>query len=179
MSEVKDKPLHLLNDSVCTSFDPFVRKQLMSSLTMSWIATMTDGSLVYGDYERQGYEKCWERFKKHCFKTNTTPTSIKLHMLGCPAVEFFSDPDGLDGFSISRGVAREQSMSGDFKDYQSLTVSLLNKNCKHIDIRKFVWPLNDFEELQGKRKLTKVNIEQLIFKNESEKREKVQKYLNG
>lgn len=167
------------NDEVCTSFDPFVRQQLMSSLTMSWTALMTDGTIVYGDYERPGFEKCWTRFTRYCDLSNTVPKNIRLHMFGCPQVEFFEDLNGLDGFSIVRGVAREQSMNGSFKDYQSLTVSLLDENCEHINVRKFVWPVNDFEELSGKRGLTKANIGQLIFKNESEKRQKVQEYLNG
>ncbi len=175
----EDDSLIFLDDAACTSFEPFVRQQLMSSLTMSWTALMTNGAIVYGDYERPGYLKCWTRVEKYCRRNNTTPKNIRLHMFGCPEVEFFSDPDGLDGFSIVRGVAREQSMSGEFKDYQSLTVSLLSENCEYIDIRKFVWPLNDFEELEGRRILTKANVEQLIFKNESKKRKKVQEYIDG
>lgn len=167
-----------LSDEVCTSFDPFIRQQLMSSLTMSWTALMTDGTIVYGDYERPGFQKCWTRFEKYCKQSNTVPKNIRLHMLGCPKVEFFNDPNGLDGFSIVRGAAREQSMNGNFKDYQTLTVSLLESGCEYIHVRKFVWPVNDFEELEYKRKLTKKNIEQLIFKNESEKRQKVQEYIN-
>ena len=168
-----------LNDGICTSFDPFVRHQLSNLLIMGWTALMTDGTIIYSDYERPGYERFWKRFEKHCNKTCTVPKSIKLHMFGCPSVEFFNEPNGLDGFSVVRGVAREQSMNGDFKDYQSLTVSLLGKNCDHIDVRKFVWPLNEFEEFSGKRVLTKANIQQLIFKNESEKRQKVQEYIDG
>lgn len=179
MPEGKHDPTLFLDDSVCTTFDPFVRNQLTTNLLMSWTLLMTDGTVIYGDYERPGFLKCWDRLEKHCLKNNTTPVSIRLHMFGCPTVVFFDDPDGLDGFSITRGVAREQSMNGDFKDYQSLTVSLLHKSCQNIEYKKFVWPLNDFEELQGVRKLTRANIGQLIFKNGSTKREKVQEYLDG
>jgi len=179
MSEDNDESLIFLDDEVCTSFDPFIRHQLSHVLSMGWTALMTDGTIVYSDYERPGYEKFWTRFEKYCSRTNTAPKNIRLHMFGCPSIEFFNDPDGLDGFSVTRGVAREQSMNGNFKDYQSLTVSLLHKECKHIEFKKFVWPLNEFEELEGSRVLTKTNISQLIFKNDSGKREKVQEYLDG
>jgi hypothetical protein len=101
-------------------------------------------------------------------------------MFGQPQHVFWEDENGLDGFSILRGVARDQSM-GNFRDFQFLSVSKLSKNCDYIAVKKFIWPLgNEIEPLQENRNLTLKNVEQLIFKYDSEKikHPEVQKYLN-
>ena len=81
-----------------------------------------------------------------------------------------------------RGVAQDQAVDGSYsKSYQTLTVSLLKDDCSEIDVRKFVWPHNEFEERVSTRKLTKQNLKRMIFKNGSEKRKhpQVQECLNG
>lgn len=101
-------------------------------------------------------------------------------MFGMPEVVFFEDENGLDGLSVCRGAAREQSMAGSFRDFQFLSVSLLDQECDYVEVRKFVWPLNDYEQLESKRLLTVNNIKQLVFKHESKKlkNEKVYKHLD-
>ena len=101
-------------------------------------------------------------------------------MFGMPEAVFFEDENGLDGLSICRGSAREQSMSGLSKDFKFLTVSLLDEGCDYIDVRKFVWPENDYEQLESKRLLTRNNIKQMVFKSDSKKinNEKVFKHLD-
>jgi hypothetical protein len=165
---------------VCTTFDPYMKKICHNDLVMSWSCELSDGTVVYGDYDRPEYESCWERFKNHCSENKLIPTKISVYMFGAPKYIFFEDPSGLDGVSISRGVAREQSMSGDSRDFQFLTVSLLAEECDNIDVRKFVWPKNEFEESESKRLVTKKNIENMIFKHDSEKikHPEIQKYFN-
>lgn len=165
---------------ICTSFDPFVRKSLVEDLNMSWTGTLSNGLTVYGDYEREGYAPCWERVQKYCKDNNCHFTKISLHMFGMPEAVFFEDENGLDGLSVCRGAAREQSMSGESKDFKFLTVSLMDKTCDYINVRKFVWPLNDYEELESNRLLTAKNIQQMVFKHDSEKikQEKVLKHIN-
>ncbi len=168
-----------MNTDVCTKFDGYMRRLCHGELVISWIVTLTDGTMVYGDYDRPGYEKCWFRLMGHCKKHDVLPAKIELYMFGAPHVVFFEDPEGLDGVSICRGVSRDQSVNGDFKDFQFLTVSLLRKECDYIDVKKFVWPHNEFEEAQTVRLVTKKNIENMIFKNDSEKRRQpeVQKFI--
>lgn len=166
---------------ICTSFDPFVRKSLVEDLNMSWTGTLSNGLTVYGDYEREGYAPCWERVQKYCKDNNCHFTKISLHMFGMPELVFFEDENGLDGLSVCRGAAREQSMSGDFKDFKFLTVSLMDKTCDHINVRKFVWPENQYEQFESNRLLTRNNIKQMVFKSESKKlkNEKVLKHIDG
>jgi len=166
---------------ICTSYDPFIRQLLVERLDMSWTGTLSNGLTVFGDYERSGYAPCWERVQKYCKENNCHFTKIRLHMFGMPEAIFFEDENGLDGVSVCRGAAREQSMSGDFKDFQFLSVSLMDESCDYIKVRKFVWPLNDYEQLESNRLLTRNNIKQMVFKHGSEKpkNEKVYKYLDG
>jgi hypothetical protein len=166
---------------ICTKLDPYMRDLCHAQLMISWVVTLTDGTTVYGDYDRPGYEKCWFRLKRHCDENKIVPSKIQLYMFGAKEHVFFEDPNGLDGVSIFRGAAREQSMSGTHRDFQFLTVSLLRDDCEYIDVRKFVWPHNEFEEAQSTRIVTKQNIEHMIFKHDSEKlqQQKLQKYFNG
>jgi hypothetical protein len=170
-----------MNSDICTKFDPYVRDLLNNKLMISWIISLNDGTTVYGDYDRPGYENCWLRLKKHCKANNLFIVKIELYMFGAQHFVFFEDPNGLDGVSIYRGTAREQSMSGDFRDFQFLTVCLLNDSCDFIKVKKFVWPQNEFEETDGIRLVTSKNLEHMIFKNDSEKIKspKLQEYLNG
>lgn len=168
-----------MNMDVCTSFDGYMRNLCHSELVISWIVTLTDGTKVYGDYDRPGYEKCWFRLMKHCEQNGVVPTKVELYMFGAPHVVFFENPEGLDGLSICRGVSRDQSLSGSFKDFQFLTVSLLRDECDYIEVKKFVWPHNEFEQAESSRLITKKNIENMIFKDGSEKRQhpEVQKFI--
>ena len=166
---------------ICTSFDSYMRTYCSTNLNMSWTIEMQNGVTVYGDYERPGYEKCWDRLKKYCDIEKVLPVKIKLFMLGVPEFTFFENPKGLNGFSICRGAAMEQNTINNWKTFQFLSVSLLSDDCDYIDVKKFVWPFNQFEQGQSKRRLTKSNIEQMIFDNESEKfkRQEVQQYPYG
>ena len=49
-----------------------------------------------------------------------------------------------------------------------------------IDVAKYTWPYNDFEQKESERLLTTENLQNMIFKNGSEKRqhEKVKEYLD-
>lgn len=165
---------------ICTSLDAYTHNLYHNELMIGWKMQLTDGTDVYGDYDRPGYEKCWFRLKKHCEENKVVPAKIQLYMFGVQHHVFFEDPNGLDGISIARGVAREQSMAGDSIDFQFLTVCLLREECDYIQVKKFVWPQNEFEELESFRLLTTKNIEHMIFKHDSEKikHPEVQKYLN-
>lgn len=169
-----------MNTEVCTTFDEYMHRMCHNTINMSWTADMQNGVTIYGDYERPGYEDCWTRFKKYCNDNKVVPIRIKLYMFGMKELVFFEDPNGLDGFSICRGCSRDQSLSGQFRDFQFLTVSLLRNECDYINVRKFAWPETAFEEAESIRMLTQNNIEHMIFKHDSEKAKhpEVQQYLN-
>jgi hypothetical protein len=142
---------------------------------------MQNGVTIWGDYDRPGYEKCWDRVRAYCKKEKVLPLNIKLFMMGVPEITFFEDPNGLNGFSICRGAAFEQNTVEDCRTFKFLSVSLMAEECDYIDVKKYVWPFNQFEQGQSKRVLTRSNIEQMIFDNESEKfqRQEIQQYLDG
>ncbi len=166
---------------ICTQRDQYMKKLIRQDLAISWIVTLTDGTLVYGDYERPDHDNPWNRLRDHCKLNKVDIIKVELHMLGTPKLVFFEDENGLDGIMIMRGLGKEQSMVGDHsQSYQTLTVGLLNQDCSAVDIKKYTWPINEFEEFNQKRSVTKQNIEYMIFKNESEKikTSEVQKFIN-
>lgn len=167
---------------ICTSIDSYMQDLCYNQLYISWVVTLTDGTNVYGDYDRPGFDNPWIRLKKHCETNNVWPAKVKLHMFGAPEELFFEDPNGLDGVFIVRGMAKDQAMDGSHsQSYQTLTVGLLRDDCSCIDIGKYTWPISNLEKRNSARVLTKENLENMIFKNDSKKRqhEEVQKLLNG
>ena len=142
-----------------------------NQLMISWQITLTDGTTVYGDYEREGFDNPWIRLQKYCDDKNALPAKIQLYMFGAEQKVFFEDENGLDGVSVVRGIAQDQAMDGSYsKSYQTLTVCLLREDCSKIDVSKYIWPHNELEKLSSTRQLSKQNLKRMIFKNESKKR---------
>ena len=167
---------------LCTEFDAYMYNLCHKDLMMSWQITLTDGTMVYGDYDRKGLDNPWTRLAEHCKERDVLPAKIELYMFGAQHKVFFEDENGLDGVSIVRGAAKDQAIDGSFsRSYQTLTVSLLKEDCTAIDVSKYVWPFNEFEQPSATRGLSKDNLTKMIFKNGSRKRNhpKVQKYLDG
>ncbi len=165
---------------ICTHNDTYMYRLTHHDLMISWSVTLTDGVLVYGDYDRPDFDNPWLRLKEHCEHNDVYPTKIQLHMFGAPPKTFFENPDGLDGLKVSRGIAKDQNMDGGHsQSFQFLCVLLLNDDCSAIDVAKYTWPHNDFEESKSARGLTYDNLEHMIFKNGSRKKqhEEVQKHL--
>tara|TARA_R110000824_G_scaffold178753_1_gene358613 strand:+ start:2374 stop:2847 length:474 start_codon:yes stop_codon:yes gene_type:complete len=153
----------------------------MDQLMISWIVTLSDKTRVHGDYDRPGMKNPWNRLSNHCKANDVFPTKVELHMFGAPAKIFFENPDGLDGVSIMRGIAKDQAMDGSHStSFQTLTVCLLKNDCSEIDVAKYSWPYNEFEKYKSVRSVTEDNIKYMIFKNDSEKikHPEVQKYIH-
>ena len=167
---------------ICTIFDGYMADLCHNQLMISWQITLTDGTIVYGDYDRPDFENSWTRLKNYCKLNDVVPSKVELYMFGAEHKVFFENPDGLDGIAVMRGIAKEQSMDGSHaQSFQTLTVMLLDEECDHIDVAKYTWPENKFEEKESRRLLTYKNLENMIFKNGSEKfkNPKVQKHING
>jgi hypothetical protein len=167
---------------ICTSIDGYMDSLCCNQLMISWQITLTDGTKVYGDYDRPNFENPWIRLKEHCEKNLVYPAKIELHMFGVPHEVFFQNEKGLDGVFVMRGMAKDQSMDGSHsQSFQTMTVGLLRDDCSCIDISKYTWPISNFEQKQTTRVLTKENLEAMIFKHDSEKRKhpEVQKLLDG
>ena len=167
---------------ICTNFDGYMAQLCHHELMISWQITLTDGTLVYGDYERPGYENAWTRLKKHCAENDLLPKKVELYMFGAEHRVFFEDENGLDGIAVLRGIGKEQEMDGSHaQSFQTLTVLFLNESCDYVDVGKYTWPINDFEDKVSTRQLTTENLEHMIFKNGSEKLKnpKVQKHIHG
>lgn len=167
---------------ICTSFDGYMKHLCHEELMISWVITLMDGTTVYGDYERPGVDNPWTRLREHCEKHDVVPRKVELYMFGAEHKVFFEDENGLDGLSVMRGVAKDQAMDGSHsQSFQMLTVGLLRDDCEYIDMSKYTWPHNNFEQKESVRGLSIKNLEQMIFKNGSRKKEheEVQKYLNG
>lgn len=167
---------------ICTTRDGYMKKLIQSDLMISWKIVLTDGTTVYGDYDRENFDNPWIRLKEHCKENDILPKSVELHMFGAPKKIFFENEDGLDGLLVMRGMAKDQAMDGSHsQSFQTLTVSLLRDDCSYIDVAKYTWPFNEFEKLKDVRELTSENLKNMIFKNDSPKlkNEKVQELING
>ena len=167
---------------LCTEFDSHMKRICHHELMISWQITLTDGTVVYGDYERADFDNPWIRLAEHCEDQNVLPAKVQLYMFGAQQKTFFEDSRGLDGVSIVRGVARDQAIDGSYsRSYQTLTVCLLRDDCSKIDVSKYIWPHNEMERLSSARGLTKDNLKRMIFKNGSKKRAhpNVQKHFDG
>ena len=167
---------------LCTEFDSHMKRICHQDLMISWQITLTDGTVVYGDYERADFDNPWIRLAEHCEDQNVLPAKVQLYMFGAQQKTFFEDSRGLDGVSIVRGVARDQAIDGSYsRSYQTLTVCLLRDDCSKIDVSKYIWPHNEMERLSSARGLTKDNLKRMIFKNGSKKRAhpNVQKHFDG
>lgn len=170
-----------MKTDVCQKWDAYMTDACHRKLMMSWEMYLDNGDRIFGDYDRPGYAPCWERVKKFFAENpDVKAMGISVYMFGAPRHTFFEDEIfGLDGFSISRGIAKEQFMDGDSVDYQFIVVSKMDYSGKKIDVKKFVWPYNEFEQGQTVRITTKDNVSEMIFQHGSEKFKKVQEYLNG
>lgn len=167
---------------ICTAIDGYMEQLCYTELMISWQITLSDGTKVYGDYDRPGFENPWIRLKKHCESNNIIPVKIELHMFGAPHEIFFEDENGLDGIFVMRGMAKDQAMDGSHsQSFQTITVGLLRDDCSCIDVAKYTWPISQFEKRNSTRVLTFENLDAMIFKNGSEKRKhpEVQKLLDG
>ena len=115
------------------------------------------------------------------FCNNVWPKKVELYMFGAEKRVFFENEDGLDGIAIMRGIAKDQAMDGSHsQSFQTLTVLHLRDDCGMVDVAKYTWPYNEFEQKESERILTTENLQNMIFKNDSEKRqhEKVKEYLD-
>tara|TARA_R100001443_G_scaffold4277_2_gene12612 strand:+ start:17400 stop:17906 length:507 start_codon:yes stop_codon:yes gene_type:complete len=167
---------------ICTNFDGYMKELCHRDLMISWKITLTDNTIVYGDYDRPDHENAWFRLKEHCEQNDVVPKKVELYMFGAEHKVFFEDADGLDGICVLRGLAKEQTMDGGHsQSYQTLTVLHLNKSCEEINVAKYTWPDNEFEQKSSVRGLSYQNLKNMIFKNESKKLKhpKVQEHLNG
>tara|TARA_R110000824_G_scaffold9932_13_gene44155 strand:+ start:1126 stop:1635 length:510 start_codon:yes stop_codon:yes gene_type:complete len=166
---------------ICTTFDGYMTNLCHNELMISWKITLTSGKVVFGDYDRPGHDNAWHRLKKHCEENDVVPKKVELYMFGAEHKVFFEDENGLDGIAVMRGIAKEQTMDGSHsQSYQTLTVLYLRDSCDYIDVAKYTWPNNEFEQKESIRLLSCQNLENMIFKNESEKfkNSKVQKHLH-
>ena len=167
---------------ICQELDGYMKHLCHSELMISWQITLTDGTIVYGDYEREGFDNPWIRLREYCEENDVSPAKVELYMFGAEHKIFFENQDGLDGISITRGVAKDQAMDGSYsKSYQTLTVCLLRNDCSAIDVAKYTWPHNEFEKPSSVRGLSTDNLTKMIFRNGSKKRNnpEVQKYFDG
>lgn len=166
---------------ICTSIDGYMEQLCYTELMISWQITLTDGTKVYGDYDRPGFDNPWTRLKNHCATNNVYPAKVELHMFGAPHEVFFENENGLDGLFVMRGMAKDQAMDGSHsQSFQTITVGLLRDDCSCIDVSKYTWPISQFEKRNSTRVLTFENLDAMIFKNGSEKRKRaeVQKLLD-
>lgn len=167
---------------ICTHVDSYMYDLCHVKLMISWEIELTDGTSVFGDYDRPDLPNPWIRLTDHCHAHDVSPAKVKLYMFGAEQKVFFENPDGLDGIAVMRGVAKDQAMAGGHsQSFQTLTVLHLRDDCSMVDVSKYTWPHNEFEQLESERILTIDNLENMIFKNGSKKRQrkKVKRLLDG
>lgn len=165
-----------------TRIDEFIKASI-KNLELLWKATLSDGTIVYSDYERPEVPHVWERLRSHCQNNDLCVVKIEIIMFGTNVQTVFENENGLDGFFIVRGTGKDLNLSSEENGvcYKHLAVGLLRDNEDFIDVRKYCWPQNEFEQFEQVRSLTPENAKLMIFKNGSTKknREGVQVALNG
>ena len=168
---------------LCTKQDSYVHKLLMDDIEILWKCTLSDGQMVWSDYDRPGeVSSPWERLMDFCEETGECVTKVQVLVFGAPQEILFDNPNGLDGVFVVRGVSKDINMeSGNATSFQHLTAGVLNVNLDTVDVRKFSWPLCEFEAPVQTRKLTPENVNLMIFKDGSKKKQskQVQVALNG
>ena len=58
---------------ICTNFDGHMNKLCHQELMISWQITLTDGTLVFGDYDRPETDNPWNRLKQYCSENDVLP----------------------------------------------------------------------------------------------------------
>ena len=168
---------------LCTKQDSYVHNLLMDDIEILWKCTLSNGQMVWSDYDRPGeVGSPWERLMNFCEETGECVTKVQVLVFGAPQEVLFDNPNGLDGVFVVRGVSKDINMeSGNATSFQHLTAGVLNDNLDTVDVRKFSWPLCEFEAPVQTRKLTPENVNLMIFKDGSKKKqsEQVQVALNG
>jgi hypothetical protein len=167
---------------ICNTIDQFIKEKI-KNLDILWCATLNDGTTVYSDYERSNLDNPWNRLRGHCSENNLFVTKIEVIMFGAERQAIFEDSNGLDGFFIVRGSSRDINIgTGETgPSFKQLAAGLLRENEDIIDVKKYCWPQNEFEQFEQTRLLTPDNAKLMLFKNDSTKksRESVQVALNG
>jgi hypothetical protein len=167
---------------ICDKIDQFVKDKIRN-LDILWCATLNDGTTVYSDYERPNFDNPWNRLRAYCADNNLFVTKVEVIMFGAERQIIFEDANGLDGFFIVRGSSRDINIgTGETgPSFKQLAVGLLRENEDVIDVKKYCWPQNEFEQFEQTRLLTPDNAKLMLFKNESAKknRQSVQVALNG
>ena len=137
---------------ICTEVDPYFYRLTHDQLMISWVITLTDGVKVYGDYDRPDIPNPWLRLRNHCETNKVWPACVELYMFGAEKKIFFEDENGLDGIAVMRGIAKDQAMDGSHsQSFQTLTVLHLRDDCSMVDVAKYTWPYNEFEQKESER----------------------------
>jgi hypothetical protein len=159
-------------ENICTQMDEHIYKLIHQDVSILWKCTLTDGTTVFSDYDRPGTDtNPWTRLKMYCENRNLLIRRVQVIMLGAPEEVLFENENGFDGLFIMRGSAKDVNTgTGESQSFQSLTAGVLRDDGKHVDIRKFCWPENEFEQFVQMRRLTKENFSFMLFKNDSEKK---------
>ena len=184
LPDMKDQYTRLKRtDMLCTKQDSYVHKLLMEDIEILWKCALTDGQTVWSDYDRPGETGSpWERLMNFCEETGECVTKVQVLVFGAPQEVLFENDSGLDGLFVVRGVSKDINVdSGASNCFQHLTAGVLNDNLETVDVRKFSWPLCEFEAPVQTRKLTPENVNLMIFKDGSKKKQskQVQVALNG
>jgi hypothetical protein len=170
---------------ICMESDEYIR-ELIRSTKMTWKITLIDGTVVWGDVDRYAVDgdepnelKPWNRLKKYCQEKGLSITKVQVIVMGAPEEVIYEDSEGADGILVKRGFSRSQDMeSGHSQAFQNLVVGVLNEEADKIDVYKYSWPHNTFEESHQKRIPTEENTGEMLFKSNSKKEIKIKELLN-
>ena len=78
-----------LGTHLCTNFDGHMKKLCHEDLMISWQITLTEGTIVFGDYERAELDNPWNRLKFYCERYDVLPSKVELYMFGAQHKVFF------------------------------------------------------------------------------------------
>jgi len=96
---------------ICTKKDGYLRKLINSDLMISWMATLSSGATVYGDYDRPDMDNPWYRLRDHCKETGDTINKIELYMFGAESMVFFE----ICEHSLYHGIGERLSLNQGYR----------------------------------------------------------------
>ena len=71
---------------ICTNFDGYMTQLCHHELMISWKITLTDNTIVYGDYDRPGHDNAWQRLKIHCEENDVLPKRLN-YICSVPSIK--------------------------------------------------------------------------------------------
>lgn len=150
---------------ICTSFNAHIRKLRVENKEIIWKCKLDDGIVVWSDFDVENIPDPWTRLKQHCKDNGRKVIEVWVGSMGIPEQKVFENPNGIDGFFITRGISKDLFLADTENGitYKYLAFGKLSDSGDKVFVKKFYWPECKFSENFETREVTEDNIALMIF----------------